>query len=204
MDGKAISSNDYAVYALSMADMFNIIKNSPKIVRQQHGAAAVEFAIIAMLLFTLLFGIIEFGRLFYLYNTAQEITRRAARESVVRWKDNSDSSPAKILALFGSANLPAGAEIKPANINIDYLTEIGGTPNPMPNNATENISACLNGPAGCIALVRVSIIGTANSHCTNDASRACYKPMVGLFSSLEVPIPASTVTMPAESMGYSG
>lgn len=154
---------------------------------RQDGAAIVEFALIAILLFTLLFGILEFGRLFYLYNTVQEVTRRAAREAVTRWVDGADT--ARNIALFGGS-LPAGAEITTDNIKIEYLTASGGTPNPFPASSTDNISACLSGPDGCIALVRVSIIG------------ANYVPMVGLFTFLSVPIPASTVTMPAESLGY--
>jgi len=171
--------------------MLNMMKNYSRRQRQQ-GAAAVEFAIIALLLFTLLFGILEFGRLFYVYNTVQEVTRHAAREAVVRWVDNSNTSPAKILALFGGASIPAGAEITAANIDIQYLTASGAVPSPFPLSASDNIAACLTGPAGCIALVQVSIIG------------ANYAPMIGLFPFLNLPIPASTVTMPAESLGYTG
>ncbi len=171
--------------------MLNMMKNYSRRQRQQ-GAAAVEFAIIALLLFTLLFGILEFGRLFYVYNTVQEVTRHAAREAVVRWVDNSNTSPAKVLALFGGASIPAGAEITAANIDIQYLTASGAVPSPFPLSASDNIAACLTGPAGCIALVQVSIIG------------ANYAPMVGLFPFLNLPIPASTVTMPAESLGYTG
>ncbi len=169
--------------------MLNIMKTAHRTPRQQHGAAAVEFALIAIVFFTLLLGIIEFGRLFYVYNSVQEVTRHAAREAVVRWVDEADT--AKSLALFGGASLPAGGEITAAKINIEYLTAIGGAPAPFPASAGDNISACLSGPDGCIALVRVSITG------------ASYAPMVGLFPFLSVPIPDSTVTMPAESLGFS-
>jgi Flp pilus assembly protein TadG len=144
------------------------------------------------LLFTLLFGIIEFGRLFYVFNTVQEVTRRAAREAVVSCVDNSNTSPAKISALFGGTSLPAGAEITAARINIDYLnpSNIAITGTNLTSCPTGNVSACLIGPANCVAFVQVSITG------------ATYAPMVGLFPFLAVPIPASTVTMPAESLGY--
>ncbi len=175
--------------------------------RRQRGVAAVEFAIIAMLLFTLLFGIIELGRLFYVINTVQEVTRRAAREAVVRWTDDQDEAIS--LALFGGASLPAGAEIAAGNIDIEYLTAAGAVPSPFPTNPGNNIAACISLPDGCIAYVRVSISG------------ATYAPMVSFFKGIEVtafpfseadpfrldfriPIPASTVTMPAESMGYTG
>ena len=152
--------------------------------------AAVEFAIIAMLFFILLFGILELGRLFYVINSVQEVTRRAAREAVVRWVN--EETEIKRLALFGAGHLPAGAEIGPSSIKIEYLTAAGATPSPMPTSSADNIIACVSVPNGCIALVRVSITG------------AKYVPMVSLFPYFNVPIPTSTVTMPAESMGYSG
>jgi hypothetical protein len=49
----------------------------------QRGASAVEFALIASLLFTLLFGIIEMGRVLFYWNTATEATRMGARLAVV-------------------------------------------------------------------------------------------------------------------------
>ncbi len=175
-----------------MLKMMKISHNTP---HRQRGAAAVEFAIIAMLLFTLLFGIIEFGRLFYVFNTVQEVTRRAAREAVVSEIDETNH-PAISLALFGGNSLPAGAEITAANVSIEYLKADRTTiltESTLPDNAADNISECLKvEPNDCIAFVRVSIIG------------ATYAPMVGLFPFLSVPIPASTVTMPAESLGYTG
>jgi len=52
-------------------------------VMPQRGAAAVEFALVSVAFFTLLFGIIEFGRLLYLWNTTAEATRRGARIAAV-------------------------------------------------------------------------------------------------------------------------
>jgi hypothetical protein len=178
---------------------------------QQRGVAVVEFAFVALLLFILIFGILEFGRLIYVFNTVQEVTRRAARESVVRWVDQ--QSAVKSLALFGGVRLPAAAEISASNIDIQYLDRDGiEIPSgKVPPTTEDNISACLTvgGTYECIAFVRVEIAGVT------------YSPMVGFFTGvnvtafpfsekhpfrldLSVPIPASTVTMPAESMGYSG
>lgn len=157
------------------------------------GVATVEFAIIAMLFFILLFGILEFGRLFYVFNTVQEVTRRAAREAVVAWApDNEDAI--KQSALFGSNSLLAGAEITTSNIAIDYLNGDGDliSTGSLPSSPANNIEECVAASAICIAYVQVSITG------------ATYTPMIGLFPFLAIPIPASTVTMPAESMGYSG
>ncbi len=171
--------------------MLKVMKVSHNAARQQHGVAIVEFAIVVSLLFILLFGILEFGRLFYVFNSVQEVTRRAAREAVVRWIDQ--QSVVKNLALFGRTTLPAGAEITAARINIEYLDVDGVLLTTLPASPGDNITKCLSDPpVGCIAYVRVSITG------------ATYAPMVSLFPYLSVPIPASTVTMPAESMGYSG
>ncbi|MGH8808215.1 MAG: TadE/TadG family type IV pilus assembly protein [Noviherbaspirillum sp.] len=49
----------------------------------QRGAAAVEFALIATLFFTLLFGIVEMSRVLFYMNTATEATRLGARLAVV-------------------------------------------------------------------------------------------------------------------------
>ena len=113
---------------------------------------------------------------------------------MIRWIDAGSQDEAKSLALFGGGSLPAGAEITSTNINIEYFKADGGEITKPPSDAEENILACLypNESVDCIALVQVSITG------------ATYLPMVGLFPFLEISIPASTVTMPAESMGYSG
>lgn len=160
----------------------------PRIKARQRGASAVEFGLIAVLFFTLFFGIIEFGRLFYLYNTVQEVTRCVARQATVKWTDQWGNI--KQQCLFGGTSLPFGAEITAGNINIEYLTASEVDPTPFPSSAADNMSACESEPDGCIALVRVSIVN------------ASYTPMVGGFAFLSVSMPPSTVTMSAESLGY--
>lgn len=50
---------------------------------KQSGAVAVEFALIAFIFFTLLFGIMEMSRILFYMNTAAEATRLGARVAVV-------------------------------------------------------------------------------------------------------------------------
>ncbi len=50
---------------------------------QQTGLATVEFAIVGLLLFVVIFGVIEFGRALFVVNTLTDGTRRAARLAVV-------------------------------------------------------------------------------------------------------------------------
>lgn len=51
--------------------------------RRQNGAAIVEFAIAAVLFFTVLLGIFDFGRILFTWNSVAEATRRGARQAVV-------------------------------------------------------------------------------------------------------------------------
>lgn len=51
--------------------------------RRAGGAAIVEFAIVALLFFAILIGILEMGRMLFIWNSAVEATRRGARLAVV-------------------------------------------------------------------------------------------------------------------------
>ena len=158
--------------------------------RRTRGVATVEFALVCMIFFTLVFGSLEFARLMFVYNSIQEVTRRAAREMTVRWID--EEATVKTLALFGGAALPAGAEVTASSINIEYLSADGSVVTAFPSSPGDNLSAC--GDAGrtasCIYSVRVSI------------NNIQYAPMVSLFSFLNLTLPNSSVTMHAESMGF--
>lgn len=47
--------------------------------KQERGATIAEFAVVALLFFTIVIGIIEFGRLLYTHNALTDATRRGAR-----------------------------------------------------------------------------------------------------------------------------
>lgn len=53
-----------------------------RVQRDDRGAAAVEFALVSVLLFTLLFGIIQYGFLFFQYQAAAATVHDAARKLV--------------------------------------------------------------------------------------------------------------------------
>src|SRR5437763_12245520 len=59
--------------------------------RDQRGTALVEFALIAPLLFLLLFGIIDFGRALNYYNQVTQLAAQGARAAAVN--RNPDGSP---------------------------------------------------------------------------------------------------------------
>jgi Flp pilus assembly protein TadG len=51
--------------------------------RRQEGAAAVEFALLASILFVLVFGIIDFGFAFHAWNDTSNAAREGARRAIV-------------------------------------------------------------------------------------------------------------------------
>ncbi len=174
----------------------------------QHGAAAVEFALVAIVFFTLFLGILEFGRFMYVRNTVQEVTRRAAREAVV-----SDFSPGSIAAIqldavmsagqAGNPAVPAAPEITSKDVQIHYFSAPGVEipQGSMPVSPDDNIAACLDPDRSdsCIRFVEAEVCAGHATPCTDPLM---YQPMIAPFAFLHLAIPSSTVTMPAESLGY--
>ncbi|WP_153392491.1 TadE/TadG family type IV pilus assembly protein [Ornithinicoccus halotolerans] len=56
---------------------------------QERGAAAVEFALVVLMLLTLVFGGLEFGRLWMMQSSLSQAARDAARELAIK-KDSAD------------------------------------------------------------------------------------------------------------------
>lgn len=80
--------------------------------KTQQGVAAVEFALIAVILFTLLFGIMEMGRILFMMNTTTEATRLGARLAVV-CDPNASAIKSRMVGLAGF--------LTPGNIDVVYL-----------------------------------------------------------------------------------
>jgi Flp pilus assembly protein TadG len=83
---------------------------------RQRGAAATEFAVVAIIFLAMVIAVIEFARLMYIYSTAVEATRLGVRLAVVC----SVNDEAKVKARM-KAMLPL---LEPGNISISYP---GGT-----------------------------------------------------------------------------
>ena len=119
--------------------------------KDEKGASAVEFALVASLLFLILFGIIQFG---IAYNRVQGLNS-AGREGA---RAASIGAPVGqvVTRVQKAQSLFATADVK---VSIDYSTDNGGSWNIVCTNVTctaaSTASSC---PAGCIpgALIRVS------------------------------------------------
>lgn len=176
----------------------------------QRGVATVEFALIAIVFFTLLFGVIELGRVIYVWNTVQQITRQAAREATVADFTDVGSGGAmdkvRWNAVFrkSAGNLPAAAEINDSAVSINYLNACMKTVDTSTTCPSQNITYCLSNPKGknCIRFVQVRLCDPAN---TTGCTPILYRPiMLTAFvpGFTGIPIPSSQVVMPAESLGY--
>lgn len=80
----------------------------------QRGIVAVEFALVSIILFTLLIGIMEMGRMLFYWNSATEATRLGARVAVV-CDVNDAGIKSRMTAIF-----PA---IDAADIRVAYLPD---------------------------------------------------------------------------------
>lgn len=99
--------------------------------QRQRGITTVEFSLVGTVLFVVLFGLIEFGRLLFTWNVLDEATRRAARLAVVCPVTFAGQTFARQAGAFEGALLP-GFTLD--NISVTYWGEDGVTP----ATATEN------------------------------------------------------------------
>lgn len=88
---------------------------------KQRGVAAVEFALIATMLFTLLIGIMEFSRVLYYWNTATEATRLGARLAIVCDQD-ATAVKTKMQTMLGILNS--------SNVSVEYIDKDGNSCDP--------------------------------------------------------------------------
>jgi len=123
-----------------------------KLTRRQRSQSMVEFAIVAPLLLLLIFGIVDFGRVIYVYITlnqaVNEAVRVAIRDSALLPTNGDVESAAKIHAVDVNLanpcpNGPITTATPPSNQGWIYITE------PNPSSAVETLSPTLeNAPGG--------------------------------------------------------
>ena len=137
---------------------------------KQKGAAAIEFALIASIFFTILIGILEMGRVLFYMNSAAEATRFGARIAVVCDTNASGirSSMIKRLNILSNQNInvdyvPAGcsqATCKSINVSITGVKVSTFIP-----FVPDSVNA-INLPSFNTSLPRESMDSTNNSLCT--------------------------------------
>lgn len=121
---------------------------------EQSGSALVEFAASAILLFTLVFGILECSRAVYVYHFVSSAAQEASRYAMVRgasWSSHcasytSSNCSATSANVTSFVQAQASAGITKANLTVS--TSWPGT------SATG--ASCSSNTAGCLVLIKVS------------------------------------------------
>jgi Flp pilus assembly protein TadG len=182
---------------------------------RQEGTAAVEFALLAGIFFTLVFGIIEVARLMYVYGTLQEVTRRAAVAAAnVYARDTTSLQKVRQYAIFRDSpgELVLASPVTDANIRIEYLALTrDSTSNELslskidtsalPSCAAQNRQICMRDPNAnnCIRFVQASVCDTGNLATCDPVTSKMLMPLVDL----RVKLHRATTITPAESLGYT-
>ena len=144
------------------------------LLHRQKGLTSVEFSIVAVAMFIVLFAAIEMGRALFVMNLLSEATRRAVRVAAVC----PINDPA-ILQAATLADAPGGAPLDRLDsnrISVVYLNRNG------------NVLGDPAGSFGQIRYVRVSVTGYVHN-------------MIVPFLNLSIAAPDFAATLPRESLG---
>jgi Flp pilus assembly protein TadG len=110
--------------------MYKLAQHLANLTRSKRGASAVEFAIIAPLFLTVVFGIIIYGSYLTVVHGLDQLAAEAARASVAGLSDSERSSLAQgyvtstaaTYPLIAPAHLTINAAAAPANANVFVVT----------------------------------------------------------------------------------
>ena len=105
------------------------LKSKTPISNQQHGQSVLEFAMVLPLLLLIVFGIIEFGRAYYQYNTLTKAIRDGARYMSKHVYSATYETSTKNLVVYGNT-FGTGTPILPG------LTTARIVLTPVPSGAT--------------------------------------------------------------------
>lgn len=175
------------------------------------GATVAEFALCVTIFLGVMFFVLEVARALYLWNTLQEVTRRAAHGAAI----SDFSSPAAMNGVRQSAILRdstglllLGTPVSDAHVRIDYLAltrnadgSLAPTlilPASMPACPAQARVNCMTNPNGanCIRLVRARICAPET-----DCGAVAYQPLFPM-ASLNLTLPQALTLAKAESLGF--
>lgn len=92
---------------------------------RQKGVTMVEFSIIGLLFFILMFGVLEFSRLLFTWNAVADAARLGARAASVCVVDSTDIKKIALSDPTGTGNAFLPNDITTANIQVRYLNTNG-------------------------------------------------------------------------------
>ncbi|WP_426114630.1 TadE family protein [Massilia sp. PWRC2] len=176
------------------------------------GSTLIEFALIVLVFLMFLFAVLELARLMFLYNTFQEVTRRAASAAATTdFSKSTEMDKVRQDAIFRSTSgsLVLMPELTDQAVRVDYMSLSMGADGALamqaiaagavPSSPEENRRNCLIDPYAdnCIRLVRVRI-------CDPATTSACSPMMFNTWTSivsLTVAMPLATTIASAQTLG---
>jgi len=142
------------------------------------GQTLVEFAFVAMLFLLLLFGIIEFSRALWTWNTIVQATRAGARYAVVEAPTGDDAQIIKFVVYYDpngtTSSQPVVPGLSESNVSVQYLMNDGSV------SANKSLAD----------VIQISIAGYQFSF------------LVPLFGA-GITLPSFSTTLPLEGLGAS-
>jgi len=172
---------------------------------RQAGSTAIEFALLALVFFIFVFGILEVARLLFVFNTLQEVTRRAAAAAVnVYPNDTNAIAQLKRTAIFRNTpgELVLASPVTDQHVHLDYLTIDLSVipPSSWPENAAANKQTCLLDPhaSNCIRFVQARICVPGNANRCDVVTSRMLIPIINA----QIPLHRATTIATVETLGY--
>lgn len=107
--------------------------------RDERGQALVEFALVSVMLFTIIVAIADFARLYFTYSSMNNAAREGTRYGVVNPNDTNGirSRAEELLVVFGSEpdveiSFPDGSRVVGARVRVKVTSEFGLLVLPVP------------------------------------------------------------------------
>jgi hypothetical protein len=176
---------------------------------RQAGTAAVEFALVAIIFFTIVFATLELARMEYLLNTLEEVTRRAAAAAAnVDYRDTAALQSVQAEAVFrnGSGPLVLGAPVTSEHVKIDYLSLPKASWVPthisiLPACPAGNRLNCTTDPNAdnCIRFVRARVCASIDGN--GNCNTLPYQMVFPFLDLSGMKLPSAETIVPAGSLG---
>jgi hypothetical protein len=177
---------------------------------RQAGSVAVEFSLVAVIFFTVVFATLELARVEYLMNTLEEVTRRAAAAATnVDYRDATAIEKVQADAVFRNSRGPLGLgdPVTSDNVKIDYLWLSKEADwdlkhiSTLPACPAGNRSNCMANPHAdtCIRFVRARVCASLDE--TGGCEPVSYKAVFPLLDLSGMKLPTADTIVPAGSLG---
>ena len=172
------------------------------------GVITVELALVLGVFLLFVLGTVEIARMAFVLNTAQDVTRRAARAAAMTdFSNDGAMASLRYQALFRDSDesLPLLPELTPDRLRIEYLalsaTGVLAPVTAAPACPAQNVVNCTIDPNGtsCIRFVRVRICAAGNGPC----APLPYTSLTGFLPGLpSLALPISTSIAKAGTLGF--